>query len=91
MKQTAYPENARVAWDIRRRELVPLPGKDYFTNAVRTSLALVLTRVNAPYSEQLDDAALAQLTLNRSRRHRRPSGESESSLMKRTSNLTGKK
>lgn len=33
--------------------------KDYFTAAMSKHLASVLTTVNAPYSVQLDDAALA--------------------------------
>ena len=36
------------------------PGRtDYFTGAMNTHLASVLTTVNAPYGEQLDGAALA--------------------------------
>jgi hypothetical protein len=38
---------------------VALALSDYFTRTMSTHLASVLTTVNAPYSEQLDDAALA--------------------------------
>lgn len=60
MKQAIYPENADANLHAWQHELVRSPGKYYFTGAMNTSLASILTTVNAPYSEQLDDAELAR-------------------------------